>query len=781
MKTTKVDKPRKVKLTNEEKESLLSYVMKYPNVYNENNRVISKSCKLVLGQLLKWETKSDDGIVIAGHRELAESTKLDKNTVKRAIDKLMDLKFITRISKGCHRKVKNEYGEVVSKGENSKYKSNHEIIGRYEMVIGINPKKLNTNFDESILKSNTLILKNKDGINTNIKKWDSLVKNDINTNFELLSKLSDIERLMNNQYQNINDKINGINSKINGINSKISTSILIFEDFGKFIHNNIINILYNIITKDINISSIHMSSYSNLFFNILKEKINKKKNYDMLNELSIIENLCLSFLEKLKEKNIISDDEYVKPSIQDTMDYLSMSETKTESLSGMNTSSESEKTTVFEDEKEDNKKINNSSAGRLRQTVHDSMVDMSSSSKIEKNKFIPLTTSTSLPVHEISDDLSSGGNENDNPNVREVTSSMDNTTGLDMQEDEKQNKIVHLHEEPHPHTDNGEAHNPQRHLKKYLRGGGGAAATEKHNVQFAASTTPKLSQENPQTSSYSTDDENVQNNGMYEWEDSSDDSIHNNGISQADIDDAMNTKGRWRTVPVKYYGKWTCFNQLLDSFMAEDKKGADTYYRYKDFMFSTAQKLMDAGEISPAAYSDFFHTFKKCSKKYLNYWAKKYETYRPNPSNPSEQRMFEELGFPPLKNNKTEESSENRSGAQENSQTCNYTIQGENVQNRGTIRSERGMIDNIHATDIHQKNEKLEKSSNGEEIKRSEIELLTYNRLSAEHGGNKHAMRIRAKDWAKRNGAYLSDEKKKYWFETVGKRIEMTEDPFSVS
>ena len=359
---------------------------------------------------------------------------------------------------------------------------------------------------------------------------------------------------------------------------------------------------------------------------------------------------------------------------------------------------------------------------------------------------------------------------------------MDETTVSDRQEDEKQNKIVHLDSTEHSHTGISEAHNPHCGTNICLRGRGGAAgAAEKQNIPFETSTTPKSSQEKTEVGSYATDDENVQNNDMYEWEDSSDDSMFNNGISQDDIDDAMNTKSRWRTVPVKYYGEWTCFNQLLDRFMADDKKGTDTYYRYKDFMLRTAQNLMDTGEISPAAYSDFFHTFKKCSKKYLNYWLKKYETYRPNPSNPSEQRMFEELGFPPLKNSKTEETSENRSGAQENPQTCNHTTQGENVENRGTTRSDRGMIDNLHTTDIHQKNENLEKSSNGEETKRPIIRILSYNRLSAEHGGNKHAMRIHAKDWAKRYGDYLSDEEKKNWMETVGKRIEMTEDPFSVS
>lgn len=264
---------------------------------------------------------------------------------------------------------------------------------------------------------------------------------------------------------------------------------------------------------------------------------------------------------------------------------------------------------------------------------------------------------------------------------------MDETIVSDRQEDEKQNKIVHLLEEPHSHTGISEAHNPHCETNIYLKSGGGGAAVEKKNVPFAAtkhiqsgetSENRSGAQENSQTSNYTSDTIIVQNRGTIRSDRGSNCMMSNNGIPQDDINDALKVDNRWRTMPVKFYGEWTSFNQILDRFMA--RKEAGMYYWYKEGMEKIYEGMHNAGKIDDSVYETIKTTIEKCSEKYRKYYSKVFDNRLPRDGYPSEKRMWEELGCPMPKN---------RAGEQNSGDKMDYNNGEEKTQNNHLVRSDR--------------------------------------------------------------------------------------------
>ena len=356
-------------------------------------------------------------------------------------------------------------------------------------------------------------------------------------------KLSDIEGLMNN----MNKTISGLKYEIIALRNELNG----FQglDINYYSKDNF-NILDIILSKDNILSRIQLKHYSNLFFNYFRKKLYNTGENNMLDELNTIENLFYNFIDKLQEKNIIPDgiesemkiedlnetnernnksisvEENIIPSDINTKDNIPLNGMKTESLNEMVESSELNNTTVLDNGKEDNKKINLSQESLdLGPDNSDTMDKGPSSSKNGKNN-IPLTEDLGPSMDNTMDNVSSGGNENDNPNV---------------QEDEKQNKIVHLDSTEHSNTGISEAHNPHCLEKNPEGGGGGSAAVEKQSVPFAANTHVQSgeasenragAQENPQTCNYTTQGENVQNRGTIRSERGMIDNLHTTDISQ---------------------------------------------------------------------------------------------------------------------------------------------------------------------------------------------------------------------------------------------------------
>lgn len=541
---------------------------------------LSKAAKLILGDIIYLhnnEYAKKNGCVFRSYNGLKKDTGIPSNgTLKPAIGKLLSMGYITR--------------EKGGEDEACVYYLNKDALKDNEMGGRKQEKTTKSTTNKSTTLSTT--------ISTTFDSEAILLKlNELNGNMSSL--LDRVERIENTISRETHE----------------STSYIYTDTYTDTLNT----ILYNLLYKDNNINGIQLKYYINLFFNYFRKKLYNTQENNMLNELNTIENLFYNFIDKLQEKNIIpygiesetkteslngtnernnksiSVEENVNPSIQDTNEGIPMNGMKTGSLNGMVESSLLDNTTGLDKQEEDNK-TDNPSTISTSLIVSDTMDKESSSKKSKKNNSISLTESTSLTIHDTSDCLSSGGNENDNPNVREVTSSMDETIVSDRQEDEKQSKIVHLIEEPHSHTDISEAHNP--HCEKNIRlKGGGGAAVEKKNVPFAATKHPQSgetsenrsgAQENSQLSSYTTDVENVQNSHTYESERGSNDNPHTTDILQEDEKDEKDVISDEDLDPTKFikvptfedfkekYGDIDTIREKIREF-AEENQDLDWY------------------------------------------------------------------------------------------------------------------------------------------------------------------------------------------------------------
>lgn len=542
---------------------------------------LSKAAKLILGDIIYLhnnEYAKKNGCVFRSYNGLKKDTGITSNgTLKPAIGKLLSMGYITR--------------EKGGEDEACVYYLNNDALKDNEMGGRKQEKTTKSTTNKSTTPSTT--------ISTTFDSEAILLKlNELNGNMSSL--LDRVERIENTISRETHE----------------STSYTYTDTYTDTLNT----ILYNLLYKDNNINGIQLKYYINLFFNYYRKKLyNTQENY-MLDELNTIENLFYNFIDKLQEKNIIPDgiesetkteslsetnernnksisvEENVNPSIQYINEGIPMNGMKTESLNGMVESSLLDNTTGLDNQEEDNK-TDNPSTISTSLIVSDTMDKESSSKKSKKNNSISLTESTSLTIHDTSDCLSSGGNENDNPNVREVTSSMDETTVSDRQEDEKQNKIVHLLEEPHSHTGISEAHNPHCETNIYLKSGGGGAAVEKKNVPFAAtkhiqsgetSENRSGAQENSQTSNYTTQGENVENSHTYESERGSNDNLHTTDIPQEDEKDEKDVISDEDLDPTKFikvptfeyfkekYGDIDTIREKIREF-AEENQDLDWY------------------------------------------------------------------------------------------------------------------------------------------------------------------------------------------------------------
>lgn len=111
-------------------EVLLSYVAEYPNVYNEDNHIITVNCKLVLGDLLCAASENTDGVFRRGQKNIMESTDVEGRVVSLCIRRLINLGFIEILEMGS-----------VDTHMTTKYKINYDALENYTMRSGRKPKK----------------------------------------------------------------------------------------------------------------------------------------------------------------------------------------------------------------------------------------------------------------------------------------------------------------------------------------------------------------------------------------------------------------------------------------------------------------------------------------------------------------------------------------------------------------------------------------------------------------------------------------------------------------